>query len=97
MTTRASRAIDALRKPDASLSHVPNTVRQSIAEVIEDQQAALLAVIKWSDTPVLKADKNRFDAVMKQVREAVALRQQENAPNIKNPATTEGSRAKSGG
>lgn len=34
---RAQRAIDALRKPDASLSRVPNTVRQSIAEVIEDQ------------------------------------------------------------
>ena len=33
---RASRAIDALRKPDASLSSVANTVRQSIAEVIED-------------------------------------------------------------
>ncbi|QPF81705.1 hypothetical protein IC762_12475 [Bradyrhizobium genosp. L] len=33
---RANRAIDALRKPDASLQRVPNTVRQSIAEVIED-------------------------------------------------------------
>lgn len=34
--SRASRAIEALRKPDASLQTVPNTVRQSIAEVIED-------------------------------------------------------------
>lgn len=33
---RAQRAIDALRKPDASLQRVPNTIRQSIAEVIED-------------------------------------------------------------
>lgn len=41
MNPRASRAIDALRKPDASLSHVPNTIRQSIAEVIEDQQTNL--------------------------------------------------------
>lgn len=32
---RARRAIDALRKPDASLARVPNAVRQSIAEVIE--------------------------------------------------------------
>lgn len=33
---RAKRAIDALRKPDASLAAVANTVRQSIAEVIEE-------------------------------------------------------------
>ena len=37
---RAKRAITALRKPDASLSRVPNTVRQSIAEVVEDLLAA---------------------------------------------------------
>ncbi|PSM18259.1 hypothetical protein [Nitratireductor sp. StC3] len=37
---RAKRAITALRKPDASLSRVPNTVRQSIAEVIEGLLAA---------------------------------------------------------
>jgi hypothetical protein len=35
-TDRASRAIHALRKPDSSLSRVPNTIRQSIAEVIEE-------------------------------------------------------------
>lgn len=41
MTTRAERAIKALRDPDRSLATVPNTVRQSIAEVIEDQTTAL--------------------------------------------------------
>jgi hypothetical protein len=41
MTTRAERAIEALREPDHSLARVPNTIRQSIAEVIEDQAAAL--------------------------------------------------------
>lgn len=39
--SRAARAIAALRTPDYTLSRVPNSVRQSIAEVIEDQQAAL--------------------------------------------------------
>lgn len=39
--TRAERAIEALRKPDYTLARVPNTIRQSIAEVIEDQAAAL--------------------------------------------------------
>jgi len=38
MIERAKRAIEALRKPDASLARVVNTVRQSIAEVIEHQQ-----------------------------------------------------------
>ncbi len=39
MTTaeRAQRAIKALRAPDYTLARVPNTIRQSIAEVIEDQ------------------------------------------------------------
>lgn len=41
MTTRAERAIATLRDPDYTLARVPNTVRQSIAEVIEDQTAAL--------------------------------------------------------
>lgn len=41
MNPRASRAIAALREPDASLARVPNTIRQSIAEVIEDQATAL--------------------------------------------------------
>ncbi len=36
-TARARRAIEALRAPDHSLARVPNTIRQSIAEVIEDQ------------------------------------------------------------
>lgn len=37
MTTieRARRTITALREPDASFAAVPNTVRQSVAEVIE--------------------------------------------------------------
>lgn len=33
---KAHLAINALRKPDAALAAVPNTVRQSIAEVIEE-------------------------------------------------------------
>jgi hypothetical protein len=41
MSTRAERAIKALREPDYTLARVPNTVRQSIAEVIEDQATAL--------------------------------------------------------
>ena len=36
--TRHERAIHALRTPDASLERVPNTVRQSLADVIEDQR-----------------------------------------------------------
>ena len=34
-TDKARAAIKALREPDHSLAHVPNTVRQSIAETIE--------------------------------------------------------------
>lgn len=34
--SRAQRAIEALTKPDASLASVPNTIRQSLREVIED-------------------------------------------------------------
>lgn len=37
INTPASRAIVALRAPDASLAQVVNTVRQSIADVIEKQ------------------------------------------------------------
>lgn len=33
---RALRAIAALRKPDSSMARVPNTIRQSIADVIEE-------------------------------------------------------------
>lgn len=38
---RAERAIAAMRTPDASLARVPNIVRQSIAEVIEELLRAL--------------------------------------------------------
>lgn len=41
MTEKAKRAVEALRTPDASLSAAPNTVRQSIADVIEEQQARI--------------------------------------------------------
>lgn len=41
MSTRADRAIAALHEPDYTLARVPNTIRQSIAEVIEDQAKAL--------------------------------------------------------
>jgi hypothetical protein len=36
---RAARAVAALRKPDHSLARVPNTVRQSIADIIEELDA----------------------------------------------------------
>lgn len=36
LKARAQRAISALREPDRSLDCVPNTVRQSIADVIEE-------------------------------------------------------------
>lgn len=39
--TRAMRSVVALRTPDASLRTVPNTVRQSIADVIEEQDQKL--------------------------------------------------------
>lgn len=32
---RAARAVRALRQPDPSLKTVPNTIRQSLAEIIE--------------------------------------------------------------
>lgn len=41
--TPAQRAIEALRKPDASLAGCPNTVRQSIADQIESLLVALEA------------------------------------------------------
>lgn len=40
-TERATAAIKALREPDASFARVPNTVRQSVADVIEETQAKL--------------------------------------------------------
>jgi hypothetical protein len=44
MNTRFERAIDALRKPDPSLANVANTVRQSLAEAFEVQQARIEAL-----------------------------------------------------
>lgn len=41
MTVRVDRAIGLLREPDYTLARVPNTIRQSLAELIEDQQKAL--------------------------------------------------------
>jgi hypothetical protein len=38
-TTAANSAIAALRTPNASLVRVPNTIRQSIADVIENLMA----------------------------------------------------------
>jgi hypothetical protein len=37
VNTPSSRAVTALREPDASLAAVPNTVRQSMADLIEKQ------------------------------------------------------------
>lgn len=39
--SKVAKAIHALRTPDASLARVPNTVRQSIADVMEQQQDIL--------------------------------------------------------
>jgi ABC-type transporter Mla subunit MlaD len=39
---RVERAINALRKPDQSLANVANTIRQSIAEVIEELQGEVV-------------------------------------------------------
>lgn len=39
--SNVAKAIHALRTPDASLARVPNTVRQSIADVMEQQQEML--------------------------------------------------------
>lgn len=55
-TTRAQRAIAALREPDHSLARVPNTIRESIAEVIEDLLAALSEVNRgdmFSDATII--------------------------------------------
>lgn len=41
LTARAQRAVSALRKPDPSLARVPNTVRQSIADVIVELTAGV--------------------------------------------------------
>lgn len=50
------RAIDALRQPDASLAQVPNTIRQSLAEVIENVEA---------ENEELKAEIDRLQTALK--------------------------------
>lgn len=64
-THDAEKAIVALRAPDASLSRVPNTVRQSIAEVIEKQEDEIfglrralgrLGPIVWANAPKSACD-----------------------------------------
>ena len=54
--TRALRAIATLREPDYTLARVPNTIRQSIAEVIEDQQTTIERAygILWRDADAAK-------------------------------------------
>lgn len=58
VATNAMKAVEALRTPDASLSRVPNTVRQSIADVIEAQKRqidryglALMMIREGCDDP----------------------------------------------
>lgn len=41
LASRATKSVVALRESSASLTHVPNTVRQSIADVIEEQAEAM--------------------------------------------------------
>lgn len=38
---REARTVKALRDPDPSMSKVPNTIRQAIADVIEEQRAEI--------------------------------------------------------
>lgn len=38
LKVRAERAVSALREPSAPLARVPNTIRQSFADIIEEQQ-----------------------------------------------------------
>jgi hypothetical protein len=66
--TRHERAIHALRTPDASLQRVPNTVRQSLADVIEEQRKvidkyglALMMIGQGCDDPEVVANKALAD------------------------------------
>lgn len=47
--TRARRAVTALRAPDPTLERVPGTVRDAIAEVIDDHEAAIKKALKFLD------------------------------------------------
>lgn len=49
MSTRATRAVIALRTPDETLERVPGTVRDAIAEVIDDLEAAMKKALKHLD------------------------------------------------
>lgn len=42
---RHERAVRALRTPDPSMANVPNTVRQAMADVIEEQRAAIAGLL----------------------------------------------------
>jgi hypothetical protein len=41
IASKAMKAVDALRTPDYTMQRVPNTVRQSIADVIEAQKRVI--------------------------------------------------------
>lgn len=47
--TRANRAIASLREPNVALARVVNTVRQSLAEIIEELMAEIGRLNKWAD------------------------------------------------
>ncbi len=80
--TQAQRAIEALRKPDASLARVPNTVRQSIADIIEAQEKALKAAdlaINPPDRGGISLDKwnERLKAATAEIRAALTSTERE--------------------
>ncbi len=59
--TPIERAVATLRKPDASMASVANTVRQSMADVIEGQAEDLRqANIKLRDAEARIADLGRY-------------------------------------
>lgn len=86
LVERLRKAIAALRKPDASLARVPNTVRQSIADIVDGAkvligaqsdrivalEAALIDVIRHVPTYYDDEDKHeRVHAALDRARAAL--------------------------
>lgn len=69
--TRTDRAISALETPDSSLSRVPNTIRQSIKEVIERERSR--AESAEAERDALKAELARIKSAEGCDVEAAAL------------------------
>jgi hypothetical protein len=98
---RAARAVSALREPDASLARVPNTIRQSIADVIEELTRPAPAGMREALEPfaylgealgpdvgesaVLLAATNGVCITTKHLREAAAAFRALSAPSAPEP------------